>query len=478
MPNALGKYGLDFTRYWNSLHADFDNTGEWPDDFGSSGWTHSWRWVATTGADTWAVDEGGNTTIQYWESSITIAFPDGHSVKYKIVRTNRSYDGEPFECRARTGSLPPFLAQCGERDWPEPGEGVHDHLNDMAEDGSEFWLHLADGGSVHFTGGYGNYEATEVFDPNGLRTQLDYRTDGRLQKVTQEGGRWLDIIWDYRANFAVPVIVQVSSGGFAGIQTVTYNYNRYPDPNNGPYLILTSVIYPEGATAIYTYGSAFIGDDPNVGPQSVDPLLKVADDPRYSGAMTRIRYDYYGGNCPPPGQPPNPPPAGYYDRFYPQPYAIAAEKSGETNLPVSLFASFCASSARRETNGFGADRSFYFGGSAGQQGGMGYHCLGFQLAKVTDFYIGSPDSVPFEFQNFLNGHPRQVWDGRGIENELVITGGDDTGLPGQIHHVAADGTYRIVRLLPSEGDEYQYRIKSATEAFERVAKESQLDHLR
>jgi hypothetical protein len=32
-----------------------------------------------------------------------------------------------------------------------------------------------------------------------------------------------------------------------------------------------------------------------------------------------------------------------------------------------------------------------------------------------------------------------------------------------------------VKLLPSEGDDYQYRIKSSGEAFERVAKESQLD---
>jgi len=39
---------------------------------------------------------------------------------------------------------------------------------------------------------------------------------------------------------------------------------------------------------------------------------------------------------------------------------------------------------------------------------------------------------------------------------------------------AASGTYEIVRLLPTEGDDCQYRIKSSTEAFERVAKESQL----
>ena len=45
-------------------------------------------------------------------------------------------------------------------------------------------------------------------------------------------------------------------------------------------------------------------------------------------------------------------------------------------------------------------------------------------------------------------------------------------------HMAVDGTYLIVRLLPSDGDEHQYRIKSASEAFERVAKESQLGRTR
>ena len=37
------------------------------------------------------------------------------------------------------------------------------------------------------------------------------------------------------------------------------------------------------------------------------------------------------------------------------------------------------------------------------------------------------------------------------------------------------GSYKIVKLLPSDGDDYQYRIKSSDETFERVAKESQLD---
>src|SRR3954471_20654670 len=38
VPGALGVYGLDFTRYWNSTHNDFeDSEMEWPRDFGDSG---------------------------------------------------------------------------------------------------------------------------------------------------------------------------------------------------------------------------------------------------------------------------------------------------------------------------------------------------------------------------------------------------------------------------------------------------------
>ncbi len=39
----------------------------------------------------------------------------------------------------------------------------------------------------------------------------------------------------------------------------------------------------------------------------------------------------------------------------------------------------------------------------------------------------------------------------------------------------ASGSYQVVKLLPSDGEDYQYRIKNSGEAFERVAKESQLE---
>jgi RHS repeat-associated protein len=450
LPGALGVYGLDFTRYWNSLHPEYDNEfAVWPIEFGNSGWSHSWRWTAAKGIRDWQLAEGGGPQgTQYWETSITIGFPDGHSTKNKILRSNQSYQGQSPDCAGRTGGQPPYLEQCGERNWPPPG-WEHDRLCDMAQDGSEFWLHLADGGSVHFTGGNDSWKATEVFDPHGLRTELQYGIDGHLMKVLQDGGRWLDITWDYRANFPIPVIVQVQSGGYAGVQTVTYNYNRYPD-DNGNFLVLTSVDYPDdrgpgqSSHAIYTYGSTYTGDGPNAGVQAPYPLLKIANDPRYPGAMTTIRYDYYGGRCLPPEHTPDPPPSGYFERFYPQPFAIAAEKSGDTALPVSSFFSFCASATRQETNGFGATRNFFFGHSA-VQGEFG--CTGYELTKVTDFYTGTPNNVPFEVQNFSDGQPRQVWDGRNIVTELVVTPyhatgetGDDSGQPSEVHHTGSDGS--------------------------------------
>ena len=39
---------------------------------------------------------------------------------------------------------------------------------------------------------------------------------------------------------------------------------------------------------------------------------------------------------------------------------------------------------------------------------------------------------------------------------------------------AADGEFKIVRLLPDDGGETQYRIKSMREPHERVVKESDL----
>ena len=46
---------------------------------------------------------------------------------------------------------------------------------------------------------------------------------------------------------------------------------------------------------------------------------------------------------------------------------------------------------------------------------------------------------------------------------------------GMANGAAVSGSYRVVRLLPPDGEDFQYRIKSMSEAYERVARESQLE---
>jgi hypothetical protein len=40
---------------------------------------------------------------------------------------------------------------------------------------------------------------------------------------------------------------------------------------------------------------------------------------------------------------------------------------------------------------------------------------------------------------------------------------------------SASGTYKITQLMPPEGGDFQYRIRSANEPHDRVVKESDLD---
>ena len=47
--------------------------------------------------------------------------------------------------------------------------------------------------------------------------------------------------------------------------------------------------------------------------------------------------------------------------------------------------------------------------------------------------------------------------------------------PGFIGSVNADAVFKSTHLLLAQDDEFQYRIRSAFEPYERVAKESQLN---
>jgi hypothetical protein len=68
-----------------------------------------------------------------------------------------------------------------------------------------------------------------------------------------------------------------------------------------------------------------------------------------------------------------------------------------------------------------------------------------------------------------------VWESIVLKNHRFSVGQTVHFTSSPMGRVAASGAYKVVKLLPFDGDDFQYRIKSAGEAFERVAKESQLD---
>ncbi len=430
VPGALGVYGLDFTRYWNSVHNDDTNlAAELPMDFGASNWSHSWRWSAVYDEDVADGEIGG---VRIWTTSVTITFPDGHATQFKVARTN---GGSGYH-DPRFG--PPYLAAQGEINWPSPGPIVHDQLVDMAVDGSEFWLDRADGGAVHFigyspqhvNGGYAwwSYRATEVFDPHGLRTGLTYDTNGNLTRVEQDGNRWLTLTWETLGQVPVSVIARVDTGGDAGSQSVTYDYTPFSQVA-GAFYVLSAVHYvtEAGISAIYTYGTCY-GDEvePCVS-GSHYPLLKTADDPHYSGAMTKIRYNYRGTACAVNNSLPHP--AGYNAWFYFAAEAIAAEKNLETGVVVAQFDSPCYSALRKDYNGIGGWRTLNFGSSDDPDLP---NMAGYYLTKVTDFAHTDPPPQGLPFRKQTGPEPGKVWDGRGNLTQFSY---DNSGNPSEVDYI-------------------------------------------
>src|SRR5262249_11169369 len=64
--------------------------------------------------------------------------------------------------------------------------------------------------------------------------------------------------------------------------------------------------------------------------------------------------------------------------------------------------------------------------------------------------------------------------GNAMSNHKFKVGQTVNYTPRFIGTVIADAVFKVTRLLPAEDDELQYRIRSASEPYERVAKESQL----
>jgi len=186
--------------------------------------------------------------------------------------------------------------------WQDSGSEPLDRIEHVG--GGNYDLLLADGGRVKFehpAGSTSTYDLlpTQIVDPFGQTTVLTHDSAGRLVRITEPGGRYLQITYDtysYQLSWngrtdtkRVDVISKVEAFAGPNQLTETVNYVYQPETVEAhTYYNLKQVNYDDGTQAHYTY----FGSDWNT---MVSGRIHTCNDVRYAGAMSRIEYQYETG---------------------------------------------------------------------------------------------------------------------------------------------------------------------------------------
>ncbi len=251
---GVGQYPLALVRTTNSRTPSTTQVFAWP-----GGWNHNYNWILE--------DSPVVTIANFQPARYTVDFPDGRTETFRAV----TWDTANYY-RVRPGADTPAQTT---------SSGVRERVQPLSQGFVK--LILPDGGKVEFsavqhsyqingtTYYYYQYKATAIIDPYGLRTTFTYDAQGRLQKVTEPAGRYIQFY--YATNGPRIDHVTASDG-----RTVQYYYVNYA---------LDHVVYYNNAnwTARYQYTSA------NVGGGQMPRLLWTCDDPMYPGPMKRIAYE-------------------------------------------------------------------------------------------------------------------------------------------------------------------------------------------
>jgi RHS repeat-associated protein len=246
---SLSKYGLSFTRTYNSRNLAPSTQGA----FGNVGWTHSFSWVMT-------VDPADS-------SKYDVYFPDGRAIVFYNT-------GVPYQA------------------------GLQERIDVSAINTTHLvYVLLADGGKVEFqaTSYQGSYffVFSGLIDPYGLRTSVTGNPVALTQTITDPGGRSLTISYQLQYDCSNTSIYLVSRVDASDGRSVDYHYTLVGGQNRSPcYYVLDHAYYNFGTqhewTAHYTY-------EPAAGDNSLPWRLIGADDPMYAGPVRKIAYEYPTG---------------------------------------------------------------------------------------------------------------------------------------------------------------------------------------
>ncbi|HZE56512.1 MAG TPA: RHS repeat domain-containing protein, partial [Chthoniobacterales bacterium] len=247
--------------------------------------------------------EGGGWTHNY-SSGLTI-FPSNEN-----DGEDGWYSGQPAGQITYPGGAHFDLPYSDGPPWRISGANGRLGCDDILADlGSGYYeLRQCDGGKVLFEPAPTptSYQAYAIIDPFGQTTTLAYDANGRLWKVTEPGGRYLEFFYQtfsywtqtnppMLASEDVILMVQANDGRGNVMETVTYEYESVWISSGGlsaKMYNLKTVRYDDLSQASYTYAPANTNWTGNSVSHETAWIVQTCDDPRYAGPMKQIQYEY------------------------------------------------------------------------------------------------------------------------------------------------------------------------------------------
>ena len=239
---------VSFTRIYNSRTTDFTT------NYVEFGWRQTWQ-------HNWAYEMRDLSTYTEGVRDIKLRYPTGEDYTFRAADSN--------------GAVRVAYSFAGDRLYPWSGGTVG------------FTLATATGEELDFQRStYPRYRLVRKRDGQGHEWTMDYDAHGRISRITNPFGRWLEIQRGLVNGVLCITNVATSDG-----RSVAYSYGTWnstpdvlnPSVNN----VLTGAAYPGGEQATYTY----------VGAESLTsgrPLLSTAVNPVSGGpgARTKLTYNY------------------------------------------------------------------------------------------------------------------------------------------------------------------------------------------